>query len=94
MLSGPVDGNAHWAETLRSILFTVPPPRLTWRAGSNPLNCKIQNEGFALWEETAAQAVVGSIVWAFGELKKPRCLEMCAGSHELLSVCPQLSFFL
>ena len=44
-------------------------------------------------EETAVQAVVGSIVWAFRRLKKPKCREMSARGYALHSVCPQLSFF-
>ena len=46
-----------------------------------------------LEEKTAVQAVVGSIVWAFRVLKKPRCREMSARGYALHSVCPQLSFF-
>ena len=41
-----------------------------------------------LGEETAVQAVVGSIVWAFRRLKKPRCREMSARGYALHSVCP------
>ena len=37
------------------------------------------------------QAIVGSIVWAFRRLKKPRCREMSARGFTLHSVCPQLS---
>ena len=40
------------------------------------------------------QAVVGSIVWAFCRLKKPRSREMSARSYAFHSVCPQLAFFL
>ena len=43
-------------------------------------------------EETAVQAIVGSIVWVFRRLKKPRCREMSARGCALHSVCPQLSF--
>ena len=46
-----------------------------------------------LGEETAVQAVVGSIVWAFPRLKKPRCREMSARGYAPHSVCLQLSFF-
>ena len=46
----------------------------------------------ALGEETAAQAVVGSIVWALHRLKKPRSREMSARGYALHSVCPQLSY--
>ena len=42
---------------------------------------------------TPARAVVGSIVWAFRRLRKPRCREMSARGYALHSVCPQLSFF-
>ena len=41
----------------------------------------------------AVQAVVGSIVWAFRRLKKPRCRNTCARGYALHSVCPQLSYF-
>ena len=40
----------------------------------------------ALEEETAAQAVVGFIVWAFRRLKKPRSREMSARGYVLYSV--------
>ena len=46
----------------------------------------------ALGEKTAVQAVVGSIVWAFRKLKKPRCRVMSARGYALHSVCPQLFF--
>ena len=46
----------------------------------------------ALEEETAVQAKVGTIVWAFGRLKKPRIREMSARGYALHSVCPQLPF--
>ena len=40
------------------------------------------------------QAVVGSIVWAFRRLRKPRSWKMSSCSYVLHSVCPQLSLFL
>ena len=40
---------------------------------------------------TAAQAVVGSIVWAFCRLKKPRSREMSVRSHAFHNLCPQRS---
>ena len=48
-------------------------------------------------EETAAQAGVGSIVWAFRRLKKPRrreivAIKRVARGYARYSVCPQLSF--
>ena len=47
----------------------------------------------ALEEETAVQAVVGSVVRAFRRLK-PRSWEMSARGYALYSVWPQLSFIL
>ena len=46
-----------------------------------------------LKEETAAQAVVGSIVRVFRRLIKPMSREMSARGYALHSVCPQPSFF-
>ena len=45
-----------------------------------------------LGEETAVQAVVGSIVWTFPRLKKPSCREMSGRGYALYSVRPQISF--
>ena len=53
-------GIAHWAEP--SLLFAH-------GARPTPLNCKIEYMMLAIGEETAVQAVVGSIVWAFRRLK-------------------------
>ena len=61
--------------------------------GPTPLKCENVYLVLALGKETAVQAVVGSIVWAFGRLKKPRCWEMSARGYALDSVCPQISFF-
>ena len=47
----------------------------------------------ALGEETAVQAVVCSIVWAFRRLKMPRSPEKSARGYALHSVYPQLFFF-
>ena len=47
---------------------------------------------FPLGGETAVQAVIGSIAWAFRRLKKPRSLEMSARGYALHSLCLQLSF--
>ena len=46
-------------------------PLFTHGARPSPLNCKNEYMVLALGEKTAAQAVVGSIVWAFRRLKKP-----------------------
>ena len=77
-------GSAHWAELS---------PLFAHRARPTPLNCKNEYLVLALGEETAAQAVVGSIVWAFRRLKKPISREMSARRYALHSVRPQLSFF-
>ena len=76
-------GNAHWAE---------PSPLFAHKARPTPLKCKNEYPVLPLGEETAVQAVVGSIVWAFRRHKKPRSLEMSARGYALHSVCPQLSF--
>ena len=66
-----------------------------FEARPSPLNCK-KNEYFvlAIEEETVAQTVAGSIVWAFLGLKKPRSREISARSYALHSVGPQLSLLL
>ena len=76
-------GNAHWAE---------PSPLFAHRARPTPLKCKNEYPVFPLGKETAVQALVGSIVWAFRRLKKPRCRETSAGGYALYSERPQLSF--
>ena len=75
--------NAHWAE---------PSQLFAHRARPTPLKCKNEYPVLALGEETAVQAVVGSIVWAFRRLKKPRSWEMSARGYAIHGVCPQLSF--
>ena len=76
-------GNAHSAE---------PSPLFAHEARPTPLKCKNEYPMLALGEETAVQALVGSIVWAFRRLKKPRIREMSARGYALHSVCPHLSF--
>ena len=76
-------GNAHWAE---------PSPLFAHRARPTPLKCKNEYPVLALVEETVVQTVVGSIVWAFRRLKKPRYREMSARGYALYSVCPQPFF--
>ena len=78
-------GNAHWAE---------PSPLFGYRARPSLLNCENEYLVLALVEGTAAQAVVGSIVWAFRRLKKPKSREMSARSYALHSVRLQLFLFL
>ena len=56
------------------------------------LKCKNQYLVLALVEETAVQALFGSIVWAFRRLKKSRSRDMSARNYAFHSVCPQLSF--
>ena len=62
-------GNAHWAE---------PSPLFAHRARPTSLKSKNEYLVLPLGEETAVQAVVGFIVWAFRRLKKPRRREMSA----------------
>ena len=76
-------GNAHWAE---------PSPLFAHRARSTPLKCRNEYLVLAIGEEISAQAVVGSIDWAFCRLKKPKSFEMSARGYALHSVCLQLSF--
>ena len=76
--------NAHWAE---------PSPLFAERARPTPLKCTNEYLVLPLGEETAVQAVVGSVVWAFRRLKKPRCREMSARGYALHSVCPNFLFF-
>ena len=85
MLGGPVRWESHWAE---------PSPLFAHRARLTPLKCENEYMVLALVEETAVQAVVGSIVWAFRRLKKPRSREKSARGYALHSVRPQLSFFM
>ena len=80
MLGGPVN----WAE---------PSPLFAHKARPTPLKRKNQYPVLPLGEETAVNAVVGFIVWAFRRLKKPRCRDMSDRGYALDSVCPQLSFF-
>ena len=76
-------GNTHWAE---------PSPLAAHRARPTPLKCKNDYLVLELGEETAVQVVVGSIVWAFRRLKKPRFREMSARGYALHNVRLQLSF--
>ena len=64
----------------------------TTRARPTPLKCKNDYPVLPLGEETAVQAVVSSIVWAFRRLKKPRGWELSARFYALHSVCAQLPF--
>ena len=70
-----------------------PLPLFAHKARPTPLKCKNEYPVPSPGEETAVQAVAGSIVWAFRRLKKPRSREMSARSHALHSVRPQLSLF-
>ena len=55
LLDGPAGNAHHWGSS----------PLFAHRARPTPLKCKNEYLVLALEEETAAQAVVGSIVWAF-----------------------------
>ena len=64
-----------------------PSPLFAHRARPTPLKCENAYPVLALGEETAAQAVGGSIVWAFRRFEKPRSQEMSARGYALHSVC-------
>ena len=49
-----------------------PSPLFAHRARPTPLKCKNEYPVLALGEETAVQAVVGFIDWAFRRLKKAK----------------------
>ena len=55
-----------------------------------PLHSTVKT-GACTWGGTAVQAVVGSNVWAFHWLKKPRSRKTCARGYALHSVRAQLS---
>ena len=57
------------------------------------VQCKNEYIVFALGRETAAQAVIRSIVWAFRELEEQRCRGMSARCYAFHIVCRQPSFF-
>ena len=78
-------GNAHWAEI--SSLFAS---SLDWRARLTSLDCKSEYLVFALSEETAAQAVVNSIIWAFSSGSQAQSREMNARSCAFHSVYPKI----
>ena len=59
-----------------------------------PFNCENEYLVLALREETTAEAEVGSIVWAFRRLEKPRSREMSARGYALHSVCRQHNFLI
>ena len=73
-------GKAHWAESS---------PLFAHRARPNPLNYEYLV--LAIGKETAVQAVVGSIVWAFRRLKKPRS-QMSARGYALHGERPTFPF--
>ena len=70
-----------------------PSPLFAHRACPTSLKCKIVYLMLRLGKETAVQAIVGSIVWAFRRLNKRRCREMSARGYALHSVCPKFPFF-
>ena len=49
------------------------------RERPTPFKCKSEYMVLALGEDTAVQAIVGFIVWAFRRLKKPRFREVVGG---------------
>ena len=64
------------------------------QAHASPLNCKNEYMVLALAEQTAAQAVVGSIVWAFHRLKKQGFGRCAPAATRVVAYGPQFSLFL
>ena len=71
---------------------TIVRPSLGWRARNSLSNCKNEYLVFALVRKLQLGAVVGSIVWTFRKLKKPRCRERNAHDYVLHGVCPNFPF--
>ena len=84
-------GTATWPNTLEMLIGPSPHLCSPRARTSHPT---VKTSTWCLHERggTAAQAVVGSIVWAFRRLKKPKSRQMIARLYALHSVCPQLSF--
>ena len=61
-------GTAKWPSSLEMLIGPSHLPLFVRRAHLSPLNCKKEYLVLALAEETASQAVVGSIVWVFRRL--------------------------
>ena len=70
-----------------------PPSQFCSCVATAQLSVVVEYLVLQLGEETAVQSVVGSIVWAFLRLKKPRSREMSARGYALHRICPQISFF-
>ena len=83
-------GIARWPSSLRMLIRSSSHNCSPIRRA--PLECKNEYLVLVLGEETEAQAVVGSIVWAFRWLKEPSNQEMSARGFALHSVCPNFPF--
>ena len=74
-----------------------PPSQFCGCVATAQLSVVVEYLVLQLGEETAVQSVVGSIVWAFRRLKKPRSREMSTRGYALLTyvlhVCTQLFLF-
>ena len=62
-----------------------PSPLFAHRARPTPLKCKNEYLVLPLVEGPLVQAVVGSIVWSFRRLKKPRSREIVASKIAFLA---------
>ena len=76
----------------KSLVIGPSPHHLSPIGRAQIQSCKNEYLVVALVEETAVQAVVGSIVWGFRTFKKPRGREINACSYALHSVLP-FTFF-
>ena len=65
-----------------------------WSVASPGRGHQVRRVGlFELGEETAAQAVAGSIVWAICRLENPRCREIAPAATRFITYAPNLTFF-
>ena len=90
---------ARWSSSLATLVGPKPhhgslPSRLKGASQTTQLWKRIYLRGVYTNQETAAHAVVGSIVCAFRRLKKSRRREMSARSYKFHSVCFRIFFLL
>ena len=85
------DANQLRAEHEKRFAPRAASPLFAWRRVPVRSTAKTNT---ALVKGIAALAVVGSIIWAFRRLKKPRSQEMSARSYALRNICTHSHFFL
>ena len=93
--TGHVHANTQWyISAIVMIIIIIHEPIYTLLCANFDNNfSSIITESVLRAHLMTVQAVVGSIVWAFRRLKKPRSREMSVRGYALHSVRPQLSFF-